>query len=121
MSFRQYSAHNELACIIGAKTGKVLYVSFKSKYCPICARALTKNIKAATHKCSKNWDGSSTFMESELILEGFRNTIKMQKLKYVKIIGDGDCSVYKKICLERPYGRTMVRKVECINHLLRNY
>ncbi|CAH1102952.1 unnamed protein product [Psylliodes chrysocephalus] len=45
----------------------------------------------------------------------------MHKLKYVKIIGDGDSSVYQKICFERPYGRTMVRKVECINHLLRNY
>ncbi|CAH1099059.1 unnamed protein product [Psylliodes chrysocephalus] len=94
---------------------------FKSKFCPICARALTKNIKAATHKCSKNWDGWSTSMESELILKGFRNSIKMHKLKYVKIIGDGDSSVYQKICLERPYEKTMVRKVECINHLFRNY
>ncbi|CAH1104506.1 unnamed protein product [Psylliodes chrysocephalus] len=82
-------ARNKLmqkASIIGAKTGKVLYVSSKSKYCPNCARALTKNIKPATHKCSKNWDVSSTSMESELILEGFLNIIKMHKLKYVKII-----------------------------------
>ncbi|CAH1102104.1 unnamed protein product [Psylliodes chrysocephalus] len=45
----------------------------------------------------------------------------MQKLKYVKMIGDGASSVYQKNCLERFYGRTMVSKVECINHLLRNY
>jgi hypothetical protein len=34
-------------------------------------------------------------METAIILEGFKNSVAMHNLKYTKIIGDGDSSVYK--------------------------
>jgi hypothetical protein len=36
-------------------------------------------------------------METAIILEGFKNSVAMHNLKYIKIIGDGDSSVYRKI------------------------
>lgn len=41
---------------------------------------------------------------------------------YDKLIGDDDSSVTKKLFLSKPYGRDVfIKKVECINHILRNY
>lgn len=38
------------------------------------------------------------------------------------ILGDGDSSVMKRLRLAKPYGpNIMIKKVECSNHLLRNY
>jgi len=56
-----------------------------------------------THKCCKNWEGTSTDMESDIILEGFRQTINMHNLVYNKLIGDGDSSVTKKLSIDQPY------------------
>lgn len=107
---------------MGAKTGKVLFVASRNKYCPICSRAASKNITVREHNCFRNWKGSSTSKETDIILEGFKQSIEMHKLKYVRLVGDGDSSVYKKISVEKPYGsRVAVKKIECTNHLLRNY
>lgn len=41
---------------------------------------------------------------------------------YYKKKGDGDSSIMKRLRLEKPYGTNIViKKVECTNHLLRNY
>lgn len=94
----------------------------RNKSCPICSRAASKNIEAKNHVCSKNWKGTSTAMETSIILEGFKKSVEMHQLKYVKLIGDGDSSVYKKICLDKPYGSSVtIQKIECTNHLLRNF
>lgn len=38
------------------------------------------------------------------------------------IKGDGDCSVSKRLAETRPYGPNFtIEKIECRNHLLRNY
>jgi len=50
-----------------------------------------------THKCYKNWEDTSTAMESDIILEGFRQSINMHNLIYHKLIGDGDSSATKKL------------------------
>lgn len=42
-------------------------------------------------------------------------------MKYNKLIADGDNNVYKKILDARPYKNIIVEKVECRNHLLRNF
>lgn len=39
-----------------------------------------------------------------------------------RLIGDGDSSVTKKLNAAKPYGPTQpIKKIECKNHLLRNY
>jgi hypothetical protein len=41
---------------------------------------------------------------------------------YNKLIGDGDSSVTKKLFLAKPYGGDIfVKKIEYMNHILRNY
>lgn len=87
----------------------------------MCNRSKYKNIPVPEHQCFKNWNGTSTGMESTIILEGFCRSIEMHNLKYLKLVGDGDSSVYHKITSTRPYGNVMVEKVECTNHLLRNF
>lgn len=65
--------------------------------------------------------GTSTAMESVIIVEGFRQSISMHNLIYHKLISDGDSSVLKKITLAKPYGADFEKNLECTNHILRNY
>ncbi|KAI8419763.1 hypothetical protein MSG28_008431 [Choristoneura fumiferana] len=58
-----YSAASGAAAIIGYKTGKVLHMAVKNKYCTICARSVAKNQSPPTHQCNRNHTGSSTSME----------------------------------------------------------
>ncbi|KAK5648395.1 hypothetical protein RI129_003287 [Pyrocoelia pectoralis] len=117
-----YHALSGVACIVGARTGKLLFVGIRNKYCPICDRCSSKNIPSPAHSCCKNWTGSSTAMESYIIVEGFQQSISMHGLKYTQLVGDGDSSVLKKLCIAKPYGhKVSIKKIQCVNHLLRNY
>lgn len=116
-----YSALSGVAAIIGYKTGKVLYMDVKNKYCVICARAAIKNIPPANHECFKNHTGSSSSMEQCVIVEGFKTSVARQNVIYGTLIADGDASTFKKILESRPYSDYQVQKIECVNHLLRNY
>lgn len=81
-----------------------------------------KNVeKIVEHVCTKNYTGSSTSMEADIIVQGFQSSMKMYNVKYNKIIDDGDSSVYCKIIQSRPYDYLTVEKIEYRNHLLRNY
>jgi hypothetical protein len=93
----------------------------RNKYCSICDKAKLNGNTASAHVCFKNWNGSSTAMEADIIVEGFRQSIPMHNI-YNKLIGDGDSSVTKKLFLVKPYGRDVfVKKIECMNHILKNY
>ena len=39
------------------------------------------------------------------------------KLRYVDFVGDGDCSSHRDVVKSKPYGETVVRKVECVGHI----
>ena len=114
----KYNALSGVATIIGNHTGKVLYVGVKNKYCVHCDRGETKK---SPHICTKFFSGSSTSMESEILVQGFKSSLAMYGIKYHRLIGDGDSSVYSKIVEARPYVDTTVEKIECRNHLVRNY
>lgn len=118
-----YSSLSGVACIMGARTKKILHLGVKNKYCSVCkksASSLTKEKRQ--HRCFKNWNNTSTSMESAIIVEGFRTSLSMHGLKYGKIIGDGDSSVYRKVCEAKPYGPNFfIEKIQCRNHILRNY
>lgn len=108
------------AVIIGKRRGKVLFLAVRNKFCAICARATTKQEEPKAHTCFRNWDGSSSAMEADIIVQGFCVAEEMYKLRYKCFIGDGDSSVYAKIVCKVPYGR-QVKKVECVNHVIKNY
>ncbi|CAN8019835.1 unnamed protein product [Ixodes persulcatus] len=86
----------------------------------MCARTKPGETTAA-HRCFKNWQGSSTTMEKDIIVEGFRRSEEMHGLKYNRLIADGDSSTYRALLEAAPYGNQMVQKIECRNHILRNY
>lgn len=116
-----YAALSGAAAIIGRRFGQVLYMCVKNKYCCICARAQNKKETPREHVCYKNFDGASTAMESQIISEGFKQSIEMHGLIYARLIADGDSSTYAKIINARPYPGITVSKIYCRNHLLRNY
>lgn len=118
---KNYAALSGAAAIVGYRTKKVIFMAVKNKYCTICARADNKNIKPSEHVCFKNYVGSSSGMESVAILEGFKSSLDMYGIIYSKLIADGDSSTYKKIIDAHPYANLVVEKIECSNHLLRNY
>ncbi|KAF4528815.1 hypothetical protein B566_EDAN017281 [Ephemera danica] len=98
-------------------------MSVKNKFCYVCSVAARKEKEPGEHTCYRNYpvDQSAGSMESAIIAEGFCNSMDMYGLKYGRLIGDGDCSVHKKILELNPYCNIQVEKLECTNHLLRNY
>ncbi|XP_076660424.1 uncharacterized protein LOC143363777 [Halictus rubicundus] len=121
----KYDSMAGVSAIIGYHTQKVLFAGVKNKMCVICHNAAKKNEKPKKHSCFKNWGRhqTSTKMESDAIADGFETSIKKRGLVYATLIADGDSSVYKKILDCDPYKAAIVRvkKIECTNHLLRNF
>ncbi|KAF5281749.1 hypothetical protein FQR65_LT14544 [Abscondita terminalis] len=116
-----YNALSGVGCIIGKRTGKILFLAVRNKYCCVCASAETKNETPINHRCFKNFTGPSTAMEADIIVEGFRRSMDMHNVKYTKLIGDGDSSITKRLAEARRYGADMIQKIECTNHLIRNF
>lgn len=81
----------------------------------------TKQPRTQEHDCFKNWDSDSQSMESDIIVEGFKEAETKHGLRYMRILGDGDSSVYAKIREEvSEWGRD-VQKEECANHVCKCY
>jgi len=100
----------------------VLFIGIRNKYCSTCQKAEELKKSTSPHLCYKNWTGTSTAMESDIIVDGFNQSIKTHNLIYRNLIGDGDSSVKKKLRMIKPYGSDLlVEKIECTNHILRNY
>lgn len=116
-----YSALSGVAAIVGQKTGKVLYIGVKNKFCTMCSRAASNNLDPKPHTCFKNFAGGSSGMEAAVLVEGFQDSLESYGIKYAKMVADGDSSTYKRILESRPYNNITVEKVECRNHLLRNF
>lgn len=116
-----YSALSGAATIIGRRFGKVLFYAVKNKYCSVCARAEKRGENAKDHACYKNFNGPSTAMESDILVEGFKQSMEMHQVIYSRFIADGDSSTYAKILQARPYADVTVEKIGCRNHILRNF
>ncbi|XP_060855780.1 uncharacterized protein LOC132950906 [Metopolophium dirhodum] len=118
----KYDALSGAATIIGFKSKKVLFVGIRNKYCCICQKSKNSKKVAPDHQCFLNWKKSSTSMEADGVVEGFMKSEEMHGLKYNCLIGDGDSSVTKRLNEIQPYGPNFhIRKIECRNHLMRNY
>ena len=115
-----YNANSGVGVIFGNATGQLLYVGVRNKYCSVCSIAERGGREVPNHRCFKNWSGSSTSMEADIIVQGFNMSESMHGLRYIKLIGDGDSSVHHSIISSVPYGR-FVEKVECANHAVKCY
>ncbi|KAK5643173.1 hypothetical protein RI129_007018 [Pyrocoelia pectoralis] len=109
-----YSSLSGVACIIGQKTQKILYIGVKNKFCYMCATTKRE------HTCFKNFTGSSASMEQAAIVDGFNQSEKIYGIRYKYVVGDGDSSVYARIQEKVSYGRSVI-KLECANHCVRAY
>ena len=116
-----YSAKSGVALIIGNATKQILYLGVRNKYCSVCAVANNKGATPQNHQCYKNWDGSSSSMETDILVEGFRAAESMHGVRYMKMIGDGDSSVLTNIQTCVPGWGVFVTKVECANHAVKCY
>ncbi|XP_062575148.1 uncharacterized protein LOC134237079 isoform X2 [Saccostrea cucullata] len=116
-----YNALGGVAIIIGKETGKLLHIGVRNKYCFVCQTAKNKLTDPKQHDCFKNWDSDSQSMESDIIVDGFKQAEGKHGLRYMRIIGDGDSSVFAKIREEVPLWGRAVEKEECANHVCKCY
>ena len=116
-----YNAKSGVGIIIGRHTRKLLHVGVRNKYCSVCSMAEKHNITAKQHKCYKNWDGPSSSMESDIIVDGFREAEKKYGLRYTSFTGDGDSSVHTNLVTQVPCWGHAIQKKECANHAIKCY
>ena len=76
--------------IVGKATGQLLYLGVRNKYCSACAQGIPTD----KHQRYKNWASSSSEMETDILLEGFRAAESTHGVRYMRMVGDGDSSVY---------------------------
>ena len=85
-----YNANSGVGIIIGQANGKLLYIGVRNKYCTAC----TQGIPSEQHTWYKNWAESSSQMEPDIILAGFKQAEAVYGVRYIRFVGDGDSSVY---------------------------
>ena len=113
--------------IAGYRTGLILHVGVRNKYCAVDAKAEQLGREPTEQIGFKNWsrDQSSSSMEKEkkIIVEGFLTSGQNRGLIYKTLISDGDSSVYNALVTTEPYGKygVLVRKIECEDYLFRNF
>ena len=112
-----YNAKSGVAIINGKATGKILHMGVRNKFCSIC----NQHPKTPpSHICFRNWNSSSAAMETDIIVEGFKNCEQQHGIRYTSFIGDGDSSVYFSLIEAVPWGYS-INKIECANHSLKCY
>ncbi|KAJ8973884.1 hypothetical protein NQ317_019297 [Molorchus minor] len=109
-----YNAASGTAIIIGALSGKVLFLGVRNKYCSVCAHAANRQRRPNSHICFKNWTESSGAMEADIVVEGFKHAQVMHNLKYLKFVADGDSNKMSHMEMKS-------KKIECKNHAIKNY
>ena len=57
-------------------------------------------------------------METDILLEGFRQAVQQHGVRYIRFIGDGDSSVYPALIAGIPTWGYTIKKVECANHAM---
>ena len=90
--------------------------SKRNKLCYICSVAKGKNEVAENLICFRNWEDSSQSMEKDILLEGFLKCEEVYGIRYMRMIADGDSSVYASIVSSVPVWGPYVQKLECANH-----
>jgi ferric iron reductase protein FhuF len=88
-----------VAIIIGKETKKLLHIGVHNKYCYLCNHKSSK-----PHTCFMNWDQDSQSTEGDIILEGFLEDESKHGLRYMRLVGDGDSSVFSRMILEKTEG-----------------
>ncbi|GFY56238.1 uncharacterized protein TNIN_291931 [Trichonephila inaurata madagascariensis] len=91
----------------------------RNKICLICRAVETGRIPDKNHICYKNWNGSSTGMESNIII-GVQFLETVHHICCTRIVADGDSNIISLIQEKISYGGRVL-KVECANHAVRRF
>lgn len=112
-----YNAKSGVGVIIGQETGKILFIGVRNKYCTACKQGVAPE----NHTCYKNWTKSSSEMEADIILDGFKQAESVHGVRYTRFIGDGDSSVEATLVQGVPVWGRYIRRLECANHACKCY
>ena len=112
-----YNTKSGVAIIIGKETRKLLHIGVRNKYCAACTQCIPKE----KHACYKNWDASSSQMETDIIVQGFCESVRVHGVRYIRFIGDGDSSVYSTLIQSVGGWGHAIKKIECANHACKCY
>ena len=116
-----YNAKSGIAIIIGMKSKKILFIGVRNKYCSTCAHAVNEGKEAPKHTCYKNWSGSSSSMDTDIIVDGFQKAESQHGMRYLRFVVDSDSSVYSDFIAKVPGWGYAIRKVECVNRATKCY
>lgn len=115
-----YNALSGVAVIVGFNTKRVIWMGYRNKLCAFCIKHANDE-EIPKHICSKNHSGSSTSMEADIIVEGFKCSLDLYGVIYKRFVADGDSAVFNKLTEAKIYSNVIIEKIECRNHLYRNF
>ena len=113
---RGHASRIGVSTVIGCRTGKVLDTGSLSNTCKGCdpwkrsddARKNTENyrrwLQDHESKCTLTHTCSSGSMKAETAKDMFSHSVKLYKVHYTRVIGDGDTSSFKNVLNSCPYG-----------------
>ena len=111
------NAKSGVAVIFGQVTGKILHIGVRNKYCTACAQGSSPD----KHACYRNWSESSSEMETDIIIDGFKKAESKHGVRYMRFVGDGDSSVHPALLENVPMCGRYIKKLECANHACKCY
>ncbi len=90
-----YNVKSGSGIITGAHTVKLLHVGIRNKYRSVCAHSAKHNSEWK-HDRYKTWDDPSSSMETDIVVQGFREAEAKYGLRYTTFTGEGQQSELSK-------------------------
>ena len=113
---RGYSSLNGVVFAISKDAGQCIDYHVMSKRCSACQSWKGKEGTDeydrfnADHNCCINYEGSAGSMGTAGVLECYRESVELNKLRYVNYIGDGDSKSYSEVVKAGPYDGMPIKK-----------
>ncbi|XP_062702172.1 uncharacterized protein LOC134285453 isoform X2 [Aedes albopictus] len=114
----RYSSASGCGVIVGEKTAKIIHVGCRNKRCSVCTRNSRRNNEKGSHKCYRNYVGSSGGMEPDIMIEGFQE-LERKGVWITTLITDGDSTTVARIKNAIKYGPSIEHQL-CCNHVCKN-
>ena len=121
---RGHKSHNGVVTVIEHHTGLVVDYIALSNYCHQCetgpkadSPGYAQWYQRHENQCQKNTDCASGAMEVEGACILFCRSVEKNKLRYTKMLGDGDAKTHARIEAVDPYEGRPILKLECVNHV----
>ena len=120
---RGHASHNGVVTAISVDTGKCLDIEVLCNICKSCQCWESKkgtveyDLWKVKHVCKMNHGESAGAMEAVGSVRIFSRSEQTRNLRYTHFLGDGDSSSFKKVVESKPYGNTLVEKLECVGHV----